>query len=229
VRTEFLRPGCILHTLALNPRQRHCALYEDEYIANVSLGITGSHDDSEEMAPILVCCDHMQPRLLKRHLTCGYVLSESPGGGRAMLRAIAGALQSTFGVSDSHNSPATSDLGSFGMNRNASATRRGGGGGGGGSRGGISPRAGSAFATAQTPAPPSSDDGNLVKIDMGTPSSVASYASQSTPGSPFDTSASRRTQGRANGGIGRSAKKDAPADFEDASPAVFSTGMSNTE
>jgi hypothetical protein len=227
--TEFLRPGCILHTLALNPRQRQCALYEDYYIANVSLGITDSHDDSEEIAPILVCCDHMQPRLLKRHLTCGYVLSESPGGGRAMLRAIAGALQSTLGASDSHPSPTASDL-SFGMNRNPSGTRRGGGSSAGSSRGDTSPRA---FPIAQTPAPPSADDGGLVTVDMGTPASVAgSYASPATtPGSPFDTPASRRSKGGADSGRHRHKGKDTPADFEDTSctSAVFSTGMSNTE
>lgn len=227
LRTEFLRPGCILHSLALNPRQRQCAVYEDDSIINVSAGISGSHDDSEELSPILVCCDHMQPRLLKRHLTCGYVLSESPGGGRAMLRAIAGALQSTLGASESHSTSTTSDLGIGIAARVANgASNRAPSG----SRGGVSPRSGMVFPPPQTPPGHSGADGDVsVNIDIGTPASVASSLA-----TPFDTPASRRSQGSASGS-GRTRDGNvvgaSPA-FEDMSSnslAVFSTDMSNTE
>lgn len=98
LRVEYLRPGCVLHTLALTPEYRDCAVYEDESLAAVGLTSPFTTSKGNDQLPIFVCCDHLQPRLCKHHLVNGYVLADTPGGGRAILRSVSGALERTLGV-----------------------------------------------------------------------------------------------------------------------------------
>jgi Ran GTPase-activating protein (RanGAP) involved in mRNA processing and transport len=101
LRVEYLRPGCVLHTLALPPAARECAVYEDESLASIGMSGMGSPftpGKNNDQLPIFVCCDHLQPRLCKHHLANGYVLADTPGGGRAVLRAVSGALERTLSV-----------------------------------------------------------------------------------------------------------------------------------
>jgi hypothetical protein len=90
LKVIYLRPGCVLHTLAMIPSDRDCG----EYIEDA---------DSKEPfdSPILVSCHHPQPRLTKGHLKSGYILSESPGGGKGLLRSINGSLCSLLSAEDS--------------------------------------------------------------------------------------------------------------------------------
>ena len=83
LQVSFLRPGCVLHTLALTPADRDCGEYIEE-----------SSSDAPEptSSPVLVSCFHPQPRLLKDHLMHGYILADSPGGGKGLLRSISGSL-----------------------------------------------------------------------------------------------------------------------------------------
>jgi hypothetical protein len=97
MQVRFLRPGCILQTLTLSPKQRQCAVFEDDSIVEIGVSQEGSSRFGiDDQSPVLVCCDHMQPRLCMGHLHEGYVLSDSPGGGRAMLRAVSAALERTL-------------------------------------------------------------------------------------------------------------------------------------
>ena len=84
----YLRPGCILETLALSPACRLCGEYSDPLHGNC-------HEPED--SPVLVSCDHQQPRLRIFHLKQGYVLSESPGKGKGMLRSISGSIERTLG------------------------------------------------------------------------------------------------------------------------------------
>ena len=82
LRLAYLRPGCLLHTLALSPCDRNCGEYLED------------PDSCEPQdAPIMVGCSHLQPRLCKQHLVKGYVVADSPGGGKGFLRSVFSALE----------------------------------------------------------------------------------------------------------------------------------------
>ena len=77
-----LRPGCFLHTLASNTNERNCGEYLEDADFNDPLE-----------SPILVKCHHLQPRLLKSHLINGYILADSPGQGKGLLRSVYSSLE----------------------------------------------------------------------------------------------------------------------------------------
>lgn len=81
LKVSYLRPGCALHTLSLSPIDRNCGEYFEE-----------PGREEPNTSPVLVSCHHPQPRLTKDHLVRGYVLADSPGGGKGLLRSISGAL-----------------------------------------------------------------------------------------------------------------------------------------
>lgn len=108
---EFLRPGCIMHTLALTPDHRDCAVYEDESLVSVGISSPFITSKSNDQLPIFVCCDHLQPRLCKHHLVNGYILADTPGGGRAILRSVSGALERTLGSAASIGTERTAQSG----------------------------------------------------------------------------------------------------------------------
>lgn len=81
LKVAYLRPGCVIHTLALAPCDRDCG----EYIEDGDMPQPNS-------SPILVSCHHPQPRLVREHLINGYILADSPGGGKGLLRSIHGSL-----------------------------------------------------------------------------------------------------------------------------------------
>lgn len=89
-----LRPGCTLETLALQPDCRQCGEYIDQ-----SYSEQDEACEEPEDSPVVVICDHPQPRLRKGHLVQGYVLAESPGKGKGMMRSISGNLERILGTS----------------------------------------------------------------------------------------------------------------------------------
>jgi hypothetical protein len=102
-----LRPGCALHTLSLTPSDRDCGEYSEEL------------DSPEPLSsPVLVSCHHPQPRLTKQHLVSGYVLADSPGSGKGVLRSVRGTLthlvadQKTPGTSTSTSTSTSSSTNS---------------------------------------------------------------------------------------------------------------------
>lgn len=82
LRLAYLRPGCVLHTLAGYPSDRNCG----EYIEDADCV------DPPD-APVMVECSHLQPRLCKQHLRNGYVVADSPGSGKGFLRSVFSALE----------------------------------------------------------------------------------------------------------------------------------------
>jgi uncharacterized membrane protein YgcG len=86
-----LRPGCFLHTLASQTNERNCGEYQEDVDATLADGCSDFNDPLD--SPILVRCHHLQPRLLKSHLCNGYVLAESPGQGKGLLRSVYSSLE----------------------------------------------------------------------------------------------------------------------------------------
>ena len=79
IRSVYIKPSCALHTLRLSPQDRHC-------------GVCNCTEDDEESL-ILVVCQHLQPRLAKRHLLQGYIVSDMPNQGKALLRSVSASLE----------------------------------------------------------------------------------------------------------------------------------------
>lgn len=98
LRVLFLRPGCVMHTLALSPGDRDCAECAEDDDTQASSGSrssgrsSGSSIPNYPSSPVLVSCHHPQPRLTRGALETGYILADSPGGGRGLLRSISGSL-----------------------------------------------------------------------------------------------------------------------------------------
>jgi hypothetical protein len=99
LKTVWLRPGCFLHTLSGTTADRECGEYLED---------ADCHEPLD--APVLVVCHHMQPRLCKEHLRTGYILSDSPGAGKGMLRSVHATLERSMSISvqnsaTAHHSP----------------------------------------------------------------------------------------------------------------------------
>jgi hypothetical protein len=115
LRLAYLRPGCVLHTLAMYPADRNCG----EYIEDADCV------DPPD-APVMVECNHLQPRLCKHHLRRGYVVADSPGSGKGFLRSVFSALEKGLEGRPNSSSNGGGAVGGLYLN-SASAGKAGGG------------------------------------------------------------------------------------------------------
>lgn len=82
IKSSFIKPSCALHTLHLSPLDRQC-------------GVCGAMEEDEESL-VLVVCQHLQPRLCKRHLLKGYIVADMPNQGKALLRSVSASLEGVY-------------------------------------------------------------------------------------------------------------------------------------
>jgi hypothetical protein len=77
-------------------------------------------------APVMVECNHLQPRLCKHHLRRGYVVADSPGSGKGFLRSVFSALEKGLEGRPNSSSNGGGAVGGLYLN-SASAGKAGGG------------------------------------------------------------------------------------------------------